>query len=373
MNPKNFNNSSRKLNILFVPLDWGLGHITRCISLLNEFRSQNCTIYIAGEDTAKALLYDDFQEVTFIYKRGYRVRYSTNPSFFGLKILSQVPRIVSAIYFEHRWLKKVVKKYSINAIISDNRFGLYHSTIPSIYITHQLRIKTGSIFLEKIIQKIHHRFIRRFTSCWVPDFEGTDNIAGQLSHTVPVPPNVVYIGCLSRFVKQPQQKILYDLLIILSGPEPQRTIFEDILLSQVKNYPGRVLFVRGLPGIMQGNSGMNVEKGSALKIIIKAYLSSDELNNAIQQSEMVISRSGYTTIMDLIKLGQKAILVPTPGQTEQEYLAKHLMKQNFFYTESQENFVLKQALIKAKKFPYALPLFDMDQYKTVVSQFVQSL
>lgn len=370
---KKINKISKKNTILIVPLDWGLGHATRCIPLIKEFHANGCEVIIAAETATKSLLEHEFQQLTFIPLKGYRISYSRKKYWLPLKIISQIPRIVLGIYEEHQWLKKVVKKYSINAIIADNRFGLYHSGIPSIYITHQLLIKTGSNFTEKIARKIHFWFIKKYTSCWVPDFEGKDNISGELAHPLKHPPNINYIGCLSRFEKKEGFGKKYDLLILISGPAPQRAIFEELLLPQLQNYNGKVLLVRGLPGNDENEEKALYTNAQNPHLIIKNHLSAQELNDAIQQSQLVISRSGYTTIMDLIKLRQKAILVPTPGQTEQEYLAMHLMKQHFFYATSQEGFTLTDALKQATDFPFAIPSFDMEQYKKVVYQFVQSL
>jgi len=330
-------------------------------------------VIIAAEAETKSLLQREFQHITIIPVKGYRIRYSKSGYWLPFKLIAQVPNILFSIYAEHRWVKKVIKKYSINAILADNRFGLYHSGIPSLYITHQLLIKTGSNFTEKIVRKIHYWFIKKYSFCWVPDFEGRDNISGELAHPLKPPANVGYIGCLSRFEKKEKVEKEYDLLLLVSGPEPQRTLFEKLLLAQVQGYSGRVLLVRGLPGVDENDEkkfGKNTQNG---KLIIRNHLSATELNIAIQQSDLLICRSGYTTIMDLVKLGQKAILVPTPGQTEQEYLAGYLMKQHFFYTCPQEGFSLTNVLKAVAEFPFKIPHLDMDQYKNAVKQFVQSL
>ena len=163
----------------------------------------------------------------------------------------------------------------------------------------------------------------------------------------------------------------YDLLLLLSGPEPQRSIFEQLLLAQLKHYSGKVLLVRGLP-TSDGKEKSNAPVESS-RLTIHHHLAAAQLNEAIQQAEWVLCRSGYTTIMDLVKIGQKAILVPTPGQTEQEYLARHLMAQQFFYAATQQHFVLTDALKLAADFNFEIPKFDMDEYKKSVNQFVQSL
>ncbi len=369
---KNINKISKETTILVVPLDWGLGHTTRCIPIIKELQSQGCKVIVGAESAVKSLLEHEFQHLTIIDLPGYRIRYSSNSFWMPLKIILQIPYILYSILREHLWLKKVEKKHSINAVLADNRFGLYKKSIPTIYITHQLLIKTGNSLSEKILQTIHCWFINKYSYCWIPDFEGKINIAGELSHPTNIPPNASYIGCLSRFEKQPVTLKKFSLLIIISGPEPQRKIFENLILSQLTNDHGNVLLVRGLPGTTDNNKTI-LSDALPDNIIIKNHLGAKELNEAIENAEWIISRSGYTTVMDLVKLQQKAILIPTPGQTEQEYLATHLMEHHFFYAAKQDGFVLNNELKNAANFPFRIPLFDMDLYKKFVAQFVQLL
>ncbi len=358
---------SLKKTILIAPLDWGLGHAARCVPIIRQLQSYHFNIILAVDGAVKSMLKAEFPDATFIYLPGYKIRYAKHKRWFHLSLLMQFPKIIRLIVFENRWLKKVVKEYNINAIISDNRFGLYHSAIPSVYITHQLFIKTGNGFSEAIASCMHHWFIKKYTHCWVPDFKGQKNAAGELSHPVIIPKNVQYIGCLSRFEKIPAAKQI-DLLVILSGPEPQRSIFETLLIEQLTGFDGKVLFIRGLPG--NKASLLNADKPG---IIFKNHLDAAALNNAIESSQLVISRSGYTTVMDLLKLGQKAVLVPTPGQAEQEYLAAYLSAQQIFYTASQDNFLLKEILREIKNFDFKMLDMDMELYKNAVRQFVATL
>jgi uncharacterized protein (TIGR00661 family) len=353
---------------LVIPLDWGLGHATRCIPLIKELLACGCEVIIAAEGATQSLLQHEFQQLRFMSLKGYRVKYSKKKQWLPLKIFTQIPLILWAIYNEHQWQKKIVKKYSIDAIIADNRFGLFNADIPTVYITHQLLIKTNNSFTEQILQKLHFWFIKKYSYCWVPDFEGKNNIAGKLSHVEKQPSNISYLGGLSRFEKSDNIEKKNDLLILISGPEPQRSIFEDLMITQLENFSGKTLLIRGLPGIADGQDLLTNPN-----LTIKNHLTSQELNKAIQQSALVISRSGYTTIMDLIKLGQKAILVATPGQTEQEFLAVHLMQQHIFYATEQQGFNLTAAIKAAAGFPFSIPDFDMELYRKTVRQFVQSL
>ena len=365
INANNFNTIGSKPRILIAPLDWGLGHATRCIPIINELINQKCEVIIAADSGPFFLLKKEFPKTVFLRMKGYKIRYSRDRKWLGFTLFLQFPKIIFSIWKENTWLKKIIHDYQIDAVISDNRFGVYNKKIPCVYITHQLHIKTGNAFSEKIAQKIHYFFIKKYSNCWVPDFK-ENGLAGELSHQVNIPSNVLYIGTLSRFEKSSEIPKIYNLLISLSGPEPQRTIFEKMILIQLKTFPKKVLLVRGLPG-----EHKKPRSDPAIEIV--NHLSAKELNMAFQQSEMIISRSGYSTVMDLVKLCKKAILVPTPGQTEQEYLSDYLMEKKYFYSVRQNNFSLETILDHASLFPFISPESDGNHYKKVIDEFVLSL
>jgi len=367
MSGDNFNIFSPKRRVLVAPLEWGLGHATRCIPIIRELLALDCEVLIGAEAAARALLEKEFPQLQFLTLKGYRLRYSRKAYRLPIKILLQFPKMISSIYNERRWLKKAIRDHKIDAVISDNRFGLHALSVPCIYITHQLTIKTGSRFTQLIAQKIHYHFINKYKECWVPDSEGAVNLAGVLSHPERLPKIPVrYIGPLSRFEKKEVEK-KYDLTVVISGPEPQRTIFEKLLLDQLSDQAGRVLFVRGLPG----NSASNVSVNTNIEV--HDHLSSEDLSEAIQRSSMIISRSGYTTVMDLIKLQKPAILIPTPGQPEQEYLAQYLMDEKLFYCVEQKDLLLKRALQNAASFSFRNPITDMGDYRESLKTFVHSI
>jgi UDP-N-acetylglucosamine transferase subunit ALG13 len=304
-------------------------------------------VLIAAEGAAAFLFKKEFPELTILPIRGYNITYSRQKKWLFAKMLLQVPKILSVIKYEKKLLQNIIRQQNIDIVISDNRFGLYNKHIMSVYITHQLFIETGNKVLNKIAQKVHYSYINKFTTCWVPDVEATINLAGKLAHpkTLPKVP-VVYIGCLSRFVfkEMPHQN---DLLILLSGPEPQRTIFENVLLKQIKEIDLNIAFVRGLPAeITQLKSENN-------KVKFYNHLSAVALNNLILQSKLIISRAGYSTIMDMVALQKNAVIVATPGQTEQAYLAKYLRAKKIFLAAEQNNFSLKQILSEAANFSFA--------------------
>jgi uncharacterized protein (TIGR00661 family) len=341
-----------KPNILIAPLDWGLGHATRCIPIIKCLLEQNCNVVLAGEGKIKTLLQGEFPELRFLTLQGYRVRYSQNHWTLPFTIASQIPRILSSIKKEQTWLQDVVEKYAIDAIISDNRYGLHHPAVPSVFITHQLRIKTPlGKTAEDYLQKLNYRYLHQFSECWVPDAAGDTNLGGALSHPEKLPPvPVKYIGPLSRFTKAGSQTTRH-LLVLLSGPEPQRTLLERLLLEQLPHYTGPVVFVRGLPGSTEGMP-------APAHVNVYHHLVAEELQQKISEASFIICRCGYSTVMDIAALQKKSILIPTPGQTEQEYLARHLMKENFALCIAQKRFSLNAALEAAAVFDYRLPNFN---------------
>lgn len=365
MKGKNFNIPGKKSRVLVAPLDWGLGHATRCIPIIFKLLQQECEVIIAVEGPGRILLQNEFPNLIFIELRGYRVQYSHTKFWLPVKLMLQFPKLVYRIYAEKRWLKKIVDEYKIDAVISDNRLGLSHKKIPCVYITHQLQIRTGDRFTESIARKIHYHFINKYTVCWVPDAASTINLAGQLSHPAVLPDvPVVYIGPLSRF--EGRESILkYDLCILLSGPEPQRSIFEKMILRDLVDFKGTAFLLRGLPGhspAIGSNSTM---------LQVQDHLPASELNVILRQSKTIICRAGYTTIMDLVKLQKKAILVATPGQTEQEYLAGYLQEQEIFYAIQQKGFSIEMALKKAATFTFKEISFQQNNYETVIVDFVK--
>lgn len=360
----------KKINnplILVTPMDWGLGHATRCIPIITSLLSQNCSVIIAASGPGGILLQKEFPGLLCLEPKGYDIRYSRKKSWLLLTLFAQVPKLISTIYSENRWLKKIVKQYSINAVISDNRMGMFHQSIPCIYLTHQLKIKTGSRFTDWITQKIHYWFINKFSECWVPDVSIGNDLAGELSHPAGMPHiPVKYMGPLSRFKNYPAEK-KYDVAFVLSGPEPQRTIFENLILKDIGSFNKRAVLVRGIL-----NPDSVKEAGSSL-LEIHNDLSQENLNRVILESEYFIGRSGYSTIMDLVKLHKKALLVPTPWQTEQEYLAEYLSERKIFCSVVQEDFFLPAALEALNEFSFSIPAVKENDFELVLEDFLTSL
>jgi uncharacterized protein (TIGR00661 family) len=328
--------------ILITPLDWGLGHATRCIPIIQELLSQGNEVMIASSGLALNLLKEEFPQLTFFQLPSYKATYSKWLPLM-ISVFWQSPYFFYVIRKEHALANKLIGDHKIDIVISDNRYGCYSKKVNSVFITHQLTIQMpkGLIWLQRFVNYFNHHLIKRFNICWVPDFPD-QRLSGVLT-TTGLP--VVFIGSLSRFVKKSTKpEKLYSLSILLSGPEPQRTLLEDKMMHQLKSYHGKVRFVRGLPGDLRSTPAVS----SNVEVI--NHLRAQELQETIESSEIILARSGYTTIMDLYALECKAIFIPTPGQTEQEYLAEKLKKSNITLSQPQDKFDLSEAITKAKSY-----------------------
>lgn len=357
------------VKILVAPLDWGLGHATRCIPIIHKLTSLGCQVILAGDGRIKPLLTREFPLLQFLELPGYHIRYSGGKWKMPFRIAQQIPSILKSIKVEHDWLQNAAQEYGIQGIISDNRYGLHHDSLPTVFMTHQLRIQTplGSFFTDQL-QEINYSYINKFSFCWIPDNGGSHNLAGKLSHPREWPAVPLrYLGPLSRMKggKTPTDE---NILIILSGPEPQRTQLENLFTEESRESKLKVTMVLGLPGeiVEKTNFPSNME--------VFNHLPTAELDEKISKASIVISRCGYSTVMDLAAMNKKSILIPTPGQTEQEYLASHLMENNYALCIPQEKFRLKQAVDLAKNFNYhPMPSTNEKNFDQAIKEFIAAI
>ena len=312
--------------ILISPLDWGLGHASRIIPLIDKHLELGDNVIIAGSGMSLNLLKKHFPQLHSIEIPSFTMKYSAGKSQVWA-VVKAFPRLIYYSIREHNALKRIVNEENIDFIISDNRFGLFHKTVPCAYITHQILIKLpkGWAWLEPFVAFVHRCIINRFTECWVPDFEDvSESLAGELSHPAIMPRKVRYIGALSRFnelgVRSEELGVRNLVLAILSGAEPQRTIFENELFISLQNNTSENII------LIQGKVEAEQKVGKVGKVTVYNYMSTEELQEYILKADKIICRSGYSSIMDLHALGklQNATLIPTPGQTEQEYLAEYI-------------------------------------------------
>lgn len=322
--------SNKNKTILVAPLNWGLGHATRCIPIIKALLAQQYQPIIASDGVALQLLQKEFPQLTFVELPSYNIEYPEKGRNFKWKLISNLPKMIHAVLSEKKMVGKLVEEYQIDGIISDNRLGVRSSKIPSVFITHQLNVLTGNT--TWITSEIHRYIVHRFKACWVPDVPTFPNLSGYLGHPEKPLENVTYIGPLSRLEKK-QIPIRFDLMVLLSGPEPQRTLLEEKLIESLEDYTGKILFVKGKIEPQQIKEEKN-------QFTFFNFMPSGELETAINESETILCRSGYTTIMDLAKLGKKAFFIPTPGQYEQEYLAKKFKSEGIVPSCKQHKFRL---------------------------------
>lgn len=360
-------NNNAKTVVLVAPLDWGLGHTTRCMVLIKELLLLDCEVHIACSAAQQLMLQQEFPLLTYHFLEGYNLKYGSNRWQTIVKLIIAIPKILTAINKENKWLTAFCNSKHLDVIISDNRYGFRHKSVLSVFLTHQLQIKTpfGRIG-DYCVQQLNYAFINRFDRCWVPDYIGADNLAGVLSHPHQMPHiPVTYTGPLSRIKVTPAPAKKSAILIILSGPEPQRSIFEQKIVQQLESIQEPVTLVRG---ILQATPLIYNKPN----LTIYDYCNTDKMQQLIHEADLIISRPGYTTVMELIPLGKKYIFIPTPGQTEQEYLARYLAEKKLCITAAQYQFSLPVLIASVKK--QSLALFnpgDTNLLKTAVTALLQ--
>lgn len=320
----------KKKTILVAPLNWGLGHATRCIPIINGLLQSGFKVFIASDGVALELLRKEFPELKNIELPSYNIEYPKNGSFLKWKLLLKLPQIKKANSSEKKVIKQLVSEGKIQGIISDNRFGVRSSKIPSVYITHQLNVLSGSSTFFS--SKTHQKIIKKFDECWVPDVEYSPNLSGELGHLKSTNLKLKYLGILSRMNKI-ELPIKYKYLLLLSGPEPQRSLLEEKLLGEFNNYNHSILLVRG---VVEEKQKIVQQKN----VKVYNFMTTEELEKTINESNIIVARSGYTTIMDLAVLRKKAFFIPTPGQPEQFYLATRMKKLNMAPYCKQKDFTI---------------------------------
>lgn len=322
------NLDSENKTILIAPLNWGLGHATRCIPIIKALQENNFTPIIASDGIALELLRKEFPYLKTLELPSYQIEYAKNGKNFKWKLIKSLPKMIEAIREEKRIVKKWIQKYEIHGIISDNRLGVFSKKVPSVFITHQLNVLTGNT--TWITSKLHQNIIKKYNSCWVPDVNEPLNLTGKLGHLENNSLNLSYLGPLSRMHKM-ALPIQYDLMIVLSGPEPQRGLLEVHLSEEVKRFDGKVVFIKGIIEKEQ-------KKEQIGNVTYYNFMKTRQLEQTFNESKKVLCRSGYTTIMDLVKLNKKAFFIPTPGQYEQIYLAEKLQNDGLVPYATQEEF-----------------------------------
>ena len=315
--------------------------------IIHDFIEKGHSVTIAADGAQKKLLQYYFPTTRYVSIPKYNIRYSKKAWWLPFALFFQLPKMALAIYKEHRWLEVHVQLF--DHIISDNRYGLFNARIKTTFITHQLIVKAPFTWAEIIIQKVQYYFINKFSECWVPDSKSYPGFAADLSHPAVMPKvPVTYIGALSQFsvlqnASTTALPVKYKYCFLLSGPEPQRSLLQDIIESGAHQLQAPSILIEGRPSDLPNHYQI---KKTLTKL---RYASGQDLLDIILQSEFVVCRSGYSTLMELLPLHKKMILIPTPGQTEQEYLAASLAHRQMAVIMDQSTFDLTTLNEKADK------------------------
>ena len=318
-------------------------------------------VLLASDGDALLFLRKRFPNLPYVALPAYHIKYRTSNMYLNMSY--QLPRIIRSIRRERNWLQNSIQKHGIDAVISDNRYGIHHPKVPSIFITHQLQIKLWPAWFAKSINRLNHYFINHFDQVWIPDIKSSTNLSGELSNSDQS--HHYFIGPLSRFEQSAGNDEQDHILFLLSGPEPMRSRFERIIVNQSKDLDMPVVIVRGKATAFSTSVDGH--------ITIYDFLDGDKLRDLICGAKYVVCRSGYSSIMDLVCLQKKRVLfVPTPGQTEQEYLAKRMQQHHGFIVQSQQGLNIKKAIYELTK----IDVVSTSDYCTdfdPIDQFLQTL
>lgn len=316
---------------LVCPLNWGLGHASRMIPIINTLLNNKHKVIIGGDGGAIKLLQETFPNLKTIYIKDIKIHFSSKKSSF--KLIKLLPKIIANTITEHNEIKRIIQKNKIDVLISDNRYGLWNKHVKTIFVTHQLMIKLPYNYrvFEFAVHQIIKQIINKYDECWIPDYsEINKSLSGDLAHKYPLPKNAKFIGILSRFkntTAKPTQRT-YNIVALLSGPEPSRTDLEDKIINKFKYSAKTVLIIQGNPYAQS--------KITTNNITLTSTLPAPEMKYQLKNAQLVISRPGYSTLMDFEYIKPNALLIATPGQTEQEYLMEHAQKH--YQSNNQSNF-----------------------------------
>ena len=354
--------------VFLAPLDWGLGHATRLIPIIDYLHEQGHRVIVGGSGPSGSLLKQRYPHLKYVELPDYKLSYSRTVPLV-LHMTKQVPFVWGQVSLEKKIVAQTCKDEKVDLIINDNRFGVWAEGVSSAYITHQLIVPAprGMKFLEYVVSKLHNLYIKPHKYILIPDFENEPSIARRLSHPKKKKSyyEYIYLGPLSRFKAQPKPDTFdFKVLILLSGLEPHRGDWEADLLEQAKDYSkDEIALVRGLPHLDE------IPKGIDDVCTAFNHLPADKLKDLILKSETVVCRSGYSTLMDLLCLGKKALICATPGQTEQVYLADILPAEGNFYSMRQNKFDLKKGISELLKRPDPEPLKPF--WPEVIEELIQ--
>ncbi len=322
--------------ILFTALDWGLGHAARTAEIIDRTLTAGYKLVIAASGRGYFFYKKRYSSVTIEKIPAFELTYSRRDALFELKILVTFLKFFVNVLIDRLYVARLLRKYRPSLIISDNRFGFYSRKVYSVIISHHINIQVPSNlkFLDKLLYGVNCFFFKKFNENWIPDYPGEENLAGRIDHYRLCNLNSYYIGLLSRFKNyRCQPKKEYDFVCLVSGIEPQRPIFVSKLLEIFRKTDWSVLIVSGVP---ESDFAQKTEN-----ITMVSHLQDVDFCSYVKGAKYLVIRAGYSTIMDLVALGRTALIVPTPKQTEQEYIAFLMHTKKLFYRVTQHKFSLE--------------------------------
>jgi len=339
------------MKIVFGVFDWGIGHATRDIPLITELLKTN-QVHIISTGRALKLLKDHFGDECRYYDVPSVYPPYTKTPFFKMKFVFLLLKIIRSLQYARERSRKIIDA-KFDMVISDCRYDIYDNPDNSYLINHQLRfnIPFGA---ERIFERWLAGRMQKYKYVIVPDFE-QKNLSGKLSHNLRYisREKIKYIGILSHLAKINLAQDI-DYFISISGPEPQRTVFQKKIILQLNQLEGKIVIAGGNPDSTKAAFSVQrraYRKLNAVRYTLYAYLRAEQQQNIMNRAKFIIARPGYTTVMELAELNKNRVLfLPTPGQTEQEYLADYYERKKYFHHVSQYRLKLKKAIEESRDF-----------------------
>lgn len=336
--------------ILFAVHDWGLGHASRSLLLIRALveRGDSITVVSAAGDGMRLLQSELGDACRFVSYRDIPKPFSRWPAMFYLRMSLATPWVLARMRSEHRFVEALVAREHYDCVVSDSRFGMWSANIPSYCILHSLRqiIPGRPRWMERLVERGQRDLTKGFTRILIPDIEEQQGLSGELGHDPVIDWGVdrlCYIGPLSG-ISRTDAPVDIDCFFSISGIEPQRSILEKRVLAALPQLDGRIVVTLGRPA----QAGSCRQSGNAT---VHGYLDRKAQGEMLNRARLVMTRSGYTTLMELAELGQRALLVPTPGQSEQEYLARFHHQRGHVWSTTQRNLDFARDIAQAMARP----------------------
>ena len=351
----------------FLTGDWAM--LPRSTPIIERLIADGNRVIIVSHGKALAFLRDQFPDCIIRDIRDKNIEYSHLGVMFVFKILSQYPKMVFGWWYERRKLKELISEFNPDLIMTEMRLGFWHKKIPSVLITNQLRFQLPKSlkWAEILGEWFNFLIFRHYDRIFIPDVQGRPNLLGNLVHkgSISRHKKVRFVGALTSIeYKKHVEKKDIDLFVSISGPEPQRTKFEQIVMPQLQGLKGKIVVARGIPG------DELIEKLKEGDITVYSHLNRKDMSDIMNRANYVVSRSGFSTVNELFVCKKKALLVPTPGQTEQEYIASYLSAQGLFGLCKQEDLDLHNLprLEDPRKIETNIPINDLDHIVALLDE-----